>query len=97
MNPFENEEIIYEPNNINLELWVENAGRRINTYLSGWNISEDELKEHLKIIKKKKGCNGSVKQNEQNNMIFHLQGDHKVFLISYLKLLGIENIKLKIT
>lgn len=100
MNPFEdieeNTEEIKENNISCPELWTENE-KRINTYLSGWNLTESELKEHLKIIKKKKGCNGSIKKNENNNYIFHLQGDQKNYLISYLKLQGIDNVRLKIT
>ena len=42
-------------------IWIQENGRKKNTYISGWNIDESLLKEHLKIIKKKKGCNGTIK------------------------------------
>ena len=42
-------------------IWTQENGRKKNTYISGWNIEESLLKEHLKIIKKKKGCNGTIK------------------------------------
>jgi len=38
----------------NIEIWIEERGRKSDTYISGWNIDEDTLKYHLKIIKKKK-------------------------------------------
>jgi translation initiation factor 1 (eIF-1/SUI1) len=100
MNPFEdiekNTEEIKENDVSYPELWIESQ-KRINTYLSGWNLTETQLKEHLRIIKKKLGCNGSIKKNENDDFIFHLQGDQKNYLISYLKLQGVDNIRLRIT
>jgi len=63
-----------------IEIWVEANGRKKNTYVSGWNINLDILKEHLTFIKKKNGCNGSIK----NNNTLHLQGDHIDFMTKYL-------------
>lgn len=125
MNPFEidkNDELI----NINpfeierddkvkindeiIEIWVENRGRKSDTYLQGWNISFDELKEHLKNIKRNKGCNGSIKTQDPDEIsdnpkqsdikiqyILQLQGNHKYFLQTYLGEHGIlsDNIKIK--
>ena len=87
-NPFD--EIIENSNfenDTNIEIWVEQNGRKKNTYVSGWNISNDELKEHLKYIKKKSACNGSIKEikrNENNIKVLQLQGEHLVFLNNYL-------------
>jgi len=77
-NPFNN--ITTNTNNILIEqnsitIWKETLKRKNNTFISGWNISEDELKNHLKYIKKKIGCNGTIKKikksinliNENNN------------------------------
>ena len=37
-----------------IEVWVEERGRKADTYINGWNIDDDTLKNHLKIIKKRK-------------------------------------------
>ena len=104
MNPFfnenenENENNDIESNNINI--WIETTGRKKNTYISGWNIDDNILKEHLKNIKKKVACNGTVKNLE--NIISHtelkviqLQGNHIDYMIDYLTSNGIKNIKVK--
>ncbi len=88
MNPFD------DNNQNNLEsndviIWVEVNGSKKNTYVSGWNILESQLKEHLKIIKKKNGCNGSIKvlPNKSNTGFVNtiqLQGDHIDFVKDYL-------------
>ena len=94
MDPFEaNNESIENSNDITL--WMEVNGKKRNTYLVGWNIAESELKEHIKILKKKHGCNGTVKMidNEGKNMIgLHLQGDHIDNVETYLTNMGIKNI-----
>ena len=64
MDPFANnkndfEEELYANNNITL--WVEVNGKKKNTYIYGWELDKTELKEHLRTIKKKKGCNGKIK------------------------------------
>lgn len=88
----------FDSNSSNIiEIWIEERGRKSDTYISGWNIEEDTLKSHLKIIKKKRGCNGSIKKINSDN-IMQLQGNVKDFIISYLKEIGIneDNIKIKI-
>ena len=37
-----------------IEIWVEERGRKADTYIYGWNLDKDTLNNHLKIIKKKK-------------------------------------------
>jgi translation initiation factor 1 (eIF-1/SUI1) len=81
-------------NNNNIELWVEDRGRKCDTFLVGLNLSNDDLKQHLKTIKKKLGCNGSIKYSD-NGKLLHLQGDHKDYLLDYFTKIGIHNIKLK--
>ncbi len=90
MNPFEDITI----NDINtkqtfIQIWVETNGRKKNTYVSGWDISDEQLKDHLKTIKKKNGCNGTIKEmpNETNTQllkILQLQGDHSKYINQYL-------------
>ncbi len=87
MNPFEEIEInTVNLNNIHIEIWIETMGRKKNTYISGWSIDPEELKNHLKNIKKKNGCNGSIK----NNNILQLQGDHIEYITEYIINTGID-------
>lgn len=58
---------------------VLNYGRKYITYIKNWDIQPKELSNHLKIIKKLYGCNGTIK-----NGIIQLQGDHKKKLHEYL-------------
>ena len=93
MNPFEleQEEVIIVPKNI--EIWVETAGRKKNTYISGLTYSSDELKTHLKNLRKKLACNGSLQTKEDSNQtMLHFQGDHSVHIKEYFTELGIKNI-----
>ena len=103
MNPFEdysnNVESTFTKSSINI--WVEANGRKHNTYVSGWEISDDEIKEHLKTIKKKNGCNGSIKEMEVNGnaveRVMQLQGDHADYVKKYIVSTGIleSNIYIK--
>lgn len=92
MNPFEN--TVNNNNNINNDnniiIWLENYGRKKITFISDWNIDEEEIKNHLKNIKKKKGCNGIYKDN-----IIQLQGDHIDYMVQYLNNLSFNNITIK--
>jgi translation initiation factor 1 (eIF-1/SUI1) len=91
MNPFE--EIIEQLNNETslIEIWVEVSGRKKNTYITGWMLSDTELKEHIKIIKKKIGCNGTLKElncHGDKSLIIkaiQLQGEHIDYMKDYLK------------
>jgi translation initiation factor 1 (eIF-1/SUI1) len=84
INPFsiteETNNDIFNVDSSLIEIWVEANGRKKNTYISGWNINLNEMKKHLTFIKKKNGCNGSIK----NNDTLHLQGDHIEFMSKYL-------------
>jgi len=84
-----------------IEIWVEERGRKSDTYIYGWNIDDESLKLHLKTIKKKRGCNGSIKQIVKDNdsiKVMQLQGNVKDFVITYLKENGIndDNIRIRI-
>tara|TARA_B100000161_G_C33496755_1_gene389668 strand:+ start:527 stop:847 length:321 start_codon:yes stop_codon:yes gene_type:complete len=102
-NPFEedNDVSLENKNNaldneINVLLWKEKKGRKTNTYASGWNIDESELKQYLKEFKKSHGCNGSIKSDEEN-LIMHLQGDKVDDVAKFMVSKGVkeENIRLK--
>jgi translation initiation factor SUI1 len=101
MDPFEefNNDMIL-PKEVNIEIWVEQNGRKKNTYISGWEISDDCLKSHLKTIKKKNGCNGTIKTLSNNSdiiQVIQLQGDQTDFVKKYIIEQGIEskNIRIK--
>lgn len=84
--------------NNDIEIWIENRGRKTDTYMSGLPYDDITLKEHVKIIKKKKGCNGTIKFIEKENekiKVLHLQGNQKNMLLEYFTNIGLENIKLK--
>lgn len=78
MNPFEEETSVNKinqfSNNFDITIWKESRGRKTNTYLSGWNITESDLKDYIKDFKKTHGCNGSLK-SENGDYILHFQGD----------------------
>ena len=96
MNPFEDipikNDIINEYKNdiVNenkIDIWVANSGRKKNTYISGWNLSDLILKNHIKNIKKKNGCNGTLKKltvDSIEKIVIQLQGDHIDFMTNYL-------------
>lgn len=102
MNPFE-EIDNFENNQTKLiEIWMETSGRKKNTYIAGWNLSDVELKDHIKIIKKKNGCNGTLKQipTAGDKSIFfkviQLQGDHLEYMKEYLNDQNIDSSLIKI-
>ena len=64
----------------NIEIWSEKHGKKKNTLISGWNIDIHILKKHLLDIKKKKGCNGTIKKD--NTVL--LQGEHINYIYTYL-------------
>jgi translation initiation factor 1 (eIF-1/SUI1) len=96
-NVFEDELI----NTTNIELWVEVNGRKKNTYILGWELDKSELKDHLRTIKKKKGCNGTIKniKTEEHGevSVLQLQGNHMDYVKEYIINTGIssDNIKTK--
>lgn len=102
MNPFEEIDNIEDEQIKLIEIWMEKNGRKKNTYISGWNLSEILLKEHIKIIKKKNGCNGTLKEidlsdNKSNILkIIQLQGDHKEYIKEYLINQNIDPLLIKI-
>ena len=64
---------------------IEKRGRKTNTYIYDWDLTEEFLKDHLKIFKKTLGCNGSLKKTESESLYLHLQGDHSDFISDYLQ------------
>jgi translation initiation factor 1 (eIF-1/SUI1) len=90
MNPFDEINESLENETKLIEIWLEVTGRKKNTFISGWNLSDTELKDHIKIIKKKNGCNGTLKElvvngEKINIKLIQLQGDHIDYIQDYLK------------
>jgi|SaaInlStandDraft_4_1057021.scaffolds.fasta_scaffold196292_1 translation initiation factor 1 (eIF-1/SUI1) len=72
----------------NIIIMSERQGRKSNTYIYGWNIEKTELKQHLKSLKKKYGCNGSLKIKNyygEDRECLHLQGEWSLEVKKYLK------------
>lgn len=96
MNPFEDIDKITNTTTAQkpIYIWIEKMGRKHNTYVSGWEITDDDLKEHLKIIKKKNGCNGSIKEMivDGNSLerVMQLQGDHADYVNHFIIDTGID-------
>lgn len=68
-------------------IFSELNGKRRNTYIMGLELTKEELKTHLKNLKRKHGCNGSVKIKNYQNIDFlsiHLQGDMRKNACDYL-------------
>ena len=89
MNPFEdnndtNQNVILSKE---VTLWIESSGKKKNTFISGLAYNTEQLKEHLKNIKKKHGCNGSIKDD-----ILQFQGDQIDNVEKYFNVLGIYDI-----
>ena len=65
MNPFEstieNNSYTLKENNL-IEVWIQERGRKVDTFISGLPLTDQELSEHLRNIKKSKACNGSIKK-----------------------------------
>jgi translation initiation factor 1 (eIF-1/SUI1) len=78
-----------------LEIRVVKNGRKSVTYLDGWELEKEDLKAHMKELKKKHGCNGSVKEKD-GKVVFMLQGEKSDELIEYLKKVGIKGSDIKI-
>ena len=101
---FFNNEINFE-DELNLSdkiiIFSERNGRKTNTYILDWNLDKNDLKLHLKNLKKKHGCNGSIKMklyHGEEKQVLHLQGEWKNEIKNYLLENNIEqnNIEVKV-
>lgn len=92
----------FEKEDQNITIWTRKVKKTINTYMSGWDIDKETLKGYHSSLKKKWGCNGSLKNNylfnsEEKGIIFHLSRDCVDELVEFLKEKGIDekNIEVK--
>ena len=95
MNPFENEnETENKLDNLvttEITVWKESRGRKTNTYVTGWNLEKEELKGYLKEFKQKKGCNGSLKTDDDEGHRLHFQGDKINDIIEFMLSKGVTS------
>jgi translation initiation factor 1 (eIF-1/SUI1) len=102
-NNTNNETLDLLKENQDIELWVSERGRKFDTYISHLPYTEAELTLHLKNLKKKLGCGGSIQNSkdfeteEVRSEYFriHIQGNHKHYINEYFTKLGITNIRIK--
>jgi translation initiation factor 1 (eIF-1/SUI1) len=100
MNPFDEDKDNADDKKIiknsKVIIWIEANGRKRTTNISGLLYPETELKEHLKNLKKKHGCNGTVKTvkiaEEEDKLILQFQGDHAYDMETYFKDLGFDDV-----
>ena len=94
----EEDDITCENKNVIIRIDKRNARKSIS-YIEDWNLNFDDLKDHLKKLKSKLGCNGSIKKkivDEKEVIIFQLQGDKRRELINYLVDNGVDNNKITV-
>jgi translation initiation factor 1 (eIF-1/SUI1) len=96
MNPFEEIETpVPIKETMKIEIWIEEAGRKCNTFVSGWDLPDAELKKHLKDLKKNCNCNGTIKDldnviTDTKTKVLLLQGDHSKRIKEYMIANGIN-------
>jgi len=81
-----------------ITIFSEGSGKRKNTYIVRWSISPTEMKTHLKKLKTKLACNGSIKQinfDDKDELALHVQGYHINAVAAYLADLDIRNVIIK--
>jgi translation initiation factor 1 (eIF-1/SUI1) len=84
----------------NVTIWKEQSGRKTNTYITGWNIDINEMKDHLKVFKNKNGTNGSIKkcvENDEEMLKVQLQGDYVDKFFDFLVETGVNKDNIVIT
>ncbi len=85
-------------NDNKITVFCEKSGRRCNTYIVGWNTTDDEQKNALEKMKKKFGCGGAIKNVNYEGVdmkSLNLQGNVVIKAGEYLKSLKLENLIIK--
>lgn len=69
-----------------IHITIFKPGKKAKTVVTGWqNHTIDELKTHLKTLRSKLGCSGSVKLDKETQQInFMLFGDQRIVMRTYL-------------
>ena len=94
-NPFDNDDEIDEQVSSvsNVTIWKEQSGRKTNTYVTGWNIDINEMKDYVKVFKNKNGTNGSIKNYDDGGvqkLKIQLQGDYVDKFFNFLVEKGVN-------
>lgn len=88
---------IFKENNI--VIFCERNGRKYNTYIVGWDTSDDEIKDALDKMKKKFGCGGAIKkitfEGIENTKSLNLQGNFVIKVSEFMKTLKVQNLIIK--
>ena len=86
-------------NDEKIVVFCERKGKHYNTYIVGWNLTDEEIKNNLETMKKKFGCGGAIKNiiydGKNNIQAIYLQGNFPVKVGEHLKLLNIKNYIIK--
>nr|QFG74321.1 MAG: hypothetical protein [Megaviridae environmental sample] len=70
-----------------ITLFTQRNGRRVTTNAVGIKMNKDELKTHLKELKRTNGCNGTIKTisyDGKEQIALQLQGDKMDIIQTYL-------------
>jgi len=82
-----------------IHLFGQKNGRRTNTFIAGWEISSEAMKGHLRTLKSRLACNGSIKKITYNGLeqtALHLQGNKITDCASFLmNEMGLTNLYIK--
>jgi len=85
-------------NDDKIVVFCERSGKRHNTYIVGWNISDEEIKKNLEKMKKTFGCGGAIKTinyEGKETQALNLQGNFIIKTGEYLKSLKLSNLIIK--
>lgn len=95
---FDSEEILNQES----QLVLKNVKKKktVNTYITGFKMSKEELKPHHTILKKKFGCGGSLKLDNKENLVFHLsyggEDENKEIIQYFIEKLSIDKNNIKV-
>jgi translation initiation factor 1 (eIF-1/SUI1) len=92
MNPFDTQEESSEFTIVSstkkpslIEIYEGRAkGRKMQTVVKNWDLSKDELKIKVKDFQKMNGCRGTIKPDEDGNLIVSFSGEKKYEVKNFL-------------
>ncbi len=80
-------------------IFCEKTGRRYNTYIVGWDASNDDIKKALGTMKNKFGCGGAIKkinyEGNEDTTAINIQGNFVIKTGEFLKSLNVQNLVIK--
>lgn len=92
MNPFDNVEesseftiVSTKKQSLPIEIYEGRAkGKKMQTVVKNWNLPKDELKCKVKEFAKKNGCRGTIKPDDEGNLVISFSGEKKYEVKEYL-------------